>query len=350
MIIAQEFLAPIHHGHNKSFKSDAFRAAINFNVKDSGKRKMDDEKEKAERLDSLIVDLRNLPRSLRDAGIASITFSQEANRALEYHAKAIASIQKFSLPTVNQQEQFAKIAQSFQIPRIEIDSEILRVFKYAQEAFSASIVPVMEKFRHDFERLPARTQEALLLLGAHGWYLDLNMAMPSLWKLSEVLESGNVEEAEAFLIGHFEERIPEILSELTSKFPERAHLIEAAFRAHLAGQYALSIPVLLAQTDGICKDSFDGYYFMKGKGKTTPETAVFVEQVSKKTFRAALLSPLAVGLPISASKKDRSATSIALNRHMVMHGESLDYGSKINGLKAISLVNYVSQMVRAESP
>ena len=40
---------------------------------------------------------------------------------------------------------------------------------------------------------------------------------------------------------------------------------------------------------------------------------------------------------------------IDLNRHAVMHGESLDYGSEENGLKAVSLLNYVSYIL-SEDP
>jgi len=64
--------------------------------------------------------------------------------------------------------------------------------------------------------------------------------------------------------------------------------------------------------------------------------------------RAALLSPLAQILPISASQRERQDGTTALNRHMVLHGESLDYGTKANSLKAISLINYVTQILGNE--
>jgi len=71
-------------------------------------------------------------------------------------------------------------------------------------------------------------------------------------------------------------------------------------------------------------------------------TPPFVEQVASDSYRAALLSPLAQTLPIGASEHERKEGFNELNRHMVLHGESLEYGSKTNSLKAISLVNYAS--------
>ncbi len=54
---------------------------------------------------------------------------------------------------------------------------------------------------------------------------------------------------------------------------------------------------------------------------------------------AALLSPLAQPLPINATEHLRKGDEF--NRHTVLHGESLDYGTRINGFKEISLINYV---------
>jgi hypothetical protein len=63
---------------------------------------------------------------------------------------------------------------------------------------------------------------------------------------------------------------------------------------------------------------------------------------------AALLSPLAQTLPIGASERQRNEEFIGLNRHMVLHGESLNYGNKINSLKAISLINYVAHVLKVD--
>ena len=58
-----------------------------------------------------------------------------------------------------------------------------------------------------------------------------------------------------------------------------------------------------------------------------------------------LLSPLTETLPINASEYERQEDFEGLNRHIIMHGESLDYGTEVNGLKAISLINYISQVL-----
>lgn len=212
-----------------------------------------------------------------------------------------------------------------------------------QKAIQISMRPIFEHLHKSFSELPSRTKEALLLLGEHGWYLDLDMAIPDLFELRNALYEGNITEAEQSLTKYFESRVDDIEKSVIEKFPHRKKLLTSAFDAHRQGKYELSIPVLLAQTDGICKDVTKQYFFMRFNGK--PQTARFVEGIAEDTLKATLLSPLAQDLPITASEHGRRSDWKELNRHMVMHGEALDYGNKVNGLKAISLVNYVAHVL-----
>jgi len=52
-----------------------------------------------------------------------------------------------------------------------------------------------------------------------------------------------------------------------------------------------------------------------------------------------------IWLPISASQNERDDKFNELNRHQVLHGESTSYDSEINSLKAISLINYLAQVL-----
>jgi hypothetical protein len=217
-------------------------------------------------------------------------------------------------------------------------------------SFQEKIGSVLKEFQRNFRELPPRTQEAFLLLGHHGWYVDLEMSLPELWNPTKLFLEGNIAEAENALIDHFEGRIDKIEESISKKFPHREKLIRAAFNAHRRQKYELAIPVLFAQVDGICKEVGNEYLFKKDKKK--PCIAKYVEQIASDTFRAAILSPLAQTLPIGVSKNERTEEFNELNRHMVMHGETVDYGSKINSLKAISLINYVAHvlMPKKENP
>jgi hypothetical protein len=268
--------------------------------------------------------------------------------ALEAPRRLHTQLQE-SLASINANRQaWAKMLEPARIPQVELP-ELERFSAQITElrhSIANSIRPLSDVLVRAHRQLPPRAQRALLTLGQHGWYFDMQMPMPVLWELEQMLEAGEIEQADELLCDYFEKHVDSIASGLCSRYPTRAHILSQAFEAQRAGQYALSVPVLLAQTDGICNDITAQYLFIRQNGR--PGTAQYVEAVASGTIRAALLSPLAETLPIGQSKRERVDGFDELNRHMVLHGESLDYGTRLNGLKAISLINYVGQVLRDE--
>ncbi|OLO12638.1 hypothetical protein BTW10_04020 [Chromohalobacter japonicus] len=270
----------------------------------------------------------------------------ELQKAMKPVLELQASLQKSLEPILADQEKWQSVVASFDIPRYTLP-DLGLVAKQAEKfkkSIEEIISPAFEELQRSFKELPPKTQEALILLGNHGWYLDLEMPIPSLWKLKRALEEGSVKMVEEELVQYFEERLDEIETSVVRKFPAREKVIRAAFLAHRRCEYELSVPVFLSQTDGICKEVVNEHFFMKQNRK--PRTAIYVEKIAADTYRAALLSPLAHSLPIGASERERGPIFAELNRHMVLHGESLDYGTKTNSLKAISLINYVAHVLK----
>lgn len=277
----------------------------------------------------------------------------EAQKAIEKALRPTFELQKALKsplePFLEEQRKLQKAIESIKLPNYHLPDlgPFTKQIEQYQKSLSGIISPAFEELQRSFRELPPKIQEALLLLAQHGWYLDFNMSLPSLWEIKKAMSGGEIEEVEEALVEYFENQLEEIEKSIIAQFPHRAHIIRSAIQAHRKEEYYLSIPVLLAQTDGICKEVVDQYLFMKKDKK--PRTAIFVEQVAADTYKAALLSPLAASTPISASEHEREEGFNLLNRHMVLHGESLDYGSKVNGLKAISLVNYVSQALKTDA-
>ena len=75
-----------------------------------------------------------------------------------------------------------------------------------------------------------------------------------------------------------------------------------------------------------------------------PETRIGRHALQIPGYTANYLHPLEVTLPLWMSKGDRAKRRdlfVRLNRHQVLHGEPVDYGTEENSLKAISLLNYL---------
>lgn len=205
---------------------------------------------------------------------------------------------------------------------------------------TASIQPAYAEFQTSISAMPAETRKALAVLGDQGWYLDLGMTVPELWEVKEAFESGEIPRGDAALCTYFDLRLSAIEETLTAALPRRAHLIRSALKAHRGGEYELAIPVLLAQVDGTCKDLASEYFFLRRNHR--PQLADYVEQLAADSFRGALLAPLVEALPVRASYGDESGSSSELNRHRVLHGHDVNYGTRINSFKSISLLNYVA--------
>jgi len=108
--------------------------------------------------------------------------------------------------------------------------------------------------------------------------------------------------------------------------------------AHNGGEYDLSVPVFLAQADGICLELIGvQLYSKRSDGKTTKVSeAVAALEVD------VLLYPLTEVFPIIFNSRERAGQENILNRHAVLHGESVSYGNKVNSSKAMSLLSFTA--------
>lgn len=295
-----------------------------------------------EALDALFKQWQGVGERIREVVAPALKQEEQFKKSLQPIIEAQQALQKTLEPFCAEQERWTKLVKPIEIPEYvltdltSLTTQALELKKSIEEFIS----PAFEQLQSRFRELPARTKEAFLLLGNYCWYPDLNMTPSESEDLRLALSEGNVEEAEGALVEWFESRIDEIEKSIIERFPRRQKLIRAAFNAHRRKEYDLSIPVLLAQTDGICKEVTERYFFKEHKGK--PQTAIYVKQFASDSYLAALLSPLSERLPIGKYVRKRQGKwSSKLNRHKVLHGTSLDYGTRINGLKAISLINYV---------
>jgi len=213
----------------------------------------------------------------------------------------------------------------------------------------ASLGPHLGQIERAFRELPARQQRALTTFALNGWYLDSELSLPDLWDIEGLFDAGDCESAHTRLCEHFDARLDKIEGDLVAQFPGRARLLKAAFKAHRQGDYALSVPPFLSQADGICDDILgEQLYARHQNGK--PKIADRMSLDTASLIRAALLYPLTQPMPISANRLERAGKIDLLNRHAVLHGEALDYDTKINSCRALSLLVYVSwALKKAES-
>jgi hypothetical protein len=194
------------------------------------------------------------------------------------------------------------------------------------------------------ERLPDETRSTLVVMGNDGWFLDGRMPAALQYQYRTCIDAGEVEAGTALMRDHFEARKDGILAELSLAYPHRSGLLGSAFSAMARGEHGLAIPVLLAQADGFCFDTIANGAFFQDKGREAVKRHL-LDSAGDASARLAeaYLAPFAGDLPLLHSSKQRPVGFTKLNRHQVLHGESIDYGTPDNSLRAISLLVYIAQ-------
>ena len=208
----------------------------------------------------------------------------------------------------------------------------------------------MYKLTRDFAKmvdgLGERTKKSIIILLEHGWYIDEDLTPRQMDELANACVD-NIKEVEEFLCNHYEAELSRLESSIAEGYPHRASIISTAFKAHRNKEFELSIPIILIQVDGICKEKTDRYFFTRPKGVRRPETSEYaidvIADISAESIRYAFLIPLMELSPIHFNLRERDDDFNHLNRHLILHGDSCDYNSKVNSYKSISLLNYIVQ-------
>lgn len=200
----------------------------------------------------------------------------------------------------------------------------------------------IEDLRKAVQEWPRRQQEAIITLANHGWYLDPDMPITASTEFARALDEGNIEEVTEVLTEYFRQKLDGIKERLEEHCPRRMHILREAFNAHREGKYSLSIPVFLAQADGIWWDEFSKSLFQRqGRNRTARD---YIEE-NQSDYFLAFFDIFKEQLPLWMSESDRNQSFDQLNRHLVLHGEAVDYGTEENSLKAISFLSWLCWML-----
>lgn len=188
-----------------------------------------------------------------------------------------------------------------------------------------------------FEQMAPELARGVAMMAMCGWYLDKEMPIDVILDVAYMGDE-DLEQIDRHFGEHFRNREWSIEAEISGVYPDRRALLQAAFGAHRNGLYELSIPVFLAQADGIFSDGLGGSPFIRHQREKARRD--FVEAARSMWVREVLPSAMVAQAAVWMSEQDRDDSFSNLNRHQVLHGEVVDYGTEVNSLKAVSLLNY----------
>jgi hypothetical protein len=189
--------------------------------------------------------------------------------------------------------------------------------------------------------LPERLEKGVGALAQRGWFVDGEMSLSFIIETAKLGLEGQKELSDTHMVSHFEDQLDNIEARLIAFAPKREHVIRSTFAAVRRGDDALAVPMLFIQADGLCHDHGLGSFFMRDrKNQTVPAAMVKISDEGLR--KSPLIAPVFQVLPLYMRPDERGPSFIGLNRHLVLHGEAVDYGTHENSLKAVSFLNLIS--------
>ena len=192
------------------------------------------------------------------------------------------------------------------------------------------------------EELPDDIKKSIKILSDYGWYVEIYKI--NMFQVIFMSKSGLMDEKEVnkHLIKQYNEMLESILEKAVDLFPHREVFLRKAISAHKNRDYELSIPVLLAQIDGICFDFTKNEYFRKTKKEYNPKTSDCINSLEIDKAFELVLEPLKSVTPLSFHENEVSKQNkYILNRHSIMHGKDIEYATELNSCKVISFLAYI---------
>lgn len=236
-----------------------------------------------------------------------------------------------------------KLGQAMQQFSPQFPTPLPGVFADFAEQVLEVIAPALQQFADGIRRFPVEMRPVLLQLHGRGWFISGSMDVSDLRYFQTQLEHKQFEELDNAMSAWVELNLQEVRNNANKRFPERAAIINSAFQAHSDAMYELSVPVFLAQVEGMCLEVLGKKMFSTKAG--VPRTRAATDALADNTFTEMLLLPLREVHGLSASASERHLWPESLNRHEILHGVVMDYGTKINSEKAISLLEYIVSLV-----
>lgn len=196
--------------------------------------------------------------------------------------------------------------------------------------------------------LPDRFNE---LLGHRAWVVFEDMDARVCEEAILLAERGDIDGAEVVLARHFDadtiSRGIERLAKSLDPFRAREKLLMEAVEDHREGRYHASVPVALAQLDGLARDLTGGNFFLDSNraDHLLARDSVVGHPSGLKALSAVM------------SRRRRRTSGAELNvpyRHGILHGRDLGYANELVSAKCfaalLALGSWADSNSRGEQP
>ncbi len=181
--------------------------------------------------------------------------------------------------------------------------------------------------------------DALKMLANYGWYISDELPIGQLLVLVKHISNDKEEDLDAFFLNYYSKNISSNVNHLSIRFPERKNMFEEALIAHNKKLYHSSTLLWLTLCDGICEGEL---FKLKGNKRAIRK---WLEDNDTPKKYMEWLEVITEVSAIDVYTGDKANYKSQLNRHGIVHGYDINYGNKVNSLKAFSLLVFIKDMV-----
>jgi hypothetical protein len=215
-----------------------------------------------------------------------------------------------------------------------LETQIKRIAEPAQ-----AVAKQMERWNRIAQGLLQRHQTTTTLLVASGWPPPLNFPASGLDDLLDLFDKGDVSESElgGVFVGFYDEQQ---LSEMQKRWEANQHIAHRAtvlsegMANYAEGRFASCVSLVLPNLEGVIGD----YLNRKPNPKNDVLTlfdASGLDDAAAEFYRNAVL----------ANFDWQNDPILGLNRHQILHGKDVSFGTQTNALKTLLLFDAFQQAV-----
>jgi hypothetical protein len=221
------------------------------------------------------------------------------------------------------------------------EMRLLRSSGLLDKLIGAAELAELDRILATADDVPRTAAAGIRLFAGLGWSPNRRAPHDAMREAVRAASDGDEDEAERLLVLGYERLLsrPTVIhaigtlgypsEEYREVFRARSRLLHRAWEHHRDGHYEASVPIVLAQVEGITYDVVDKPFFSRRDGRAQPVDAQTLAGVDK-------------GLAVARDWFSRSAnvtvTAGGGSRHGVLHGRDLGYDTKLISTKAFVLL------------
>ena len=211
------------------------------------------------------------------------------------------------------------------------------------------------RHRASIRMLTREDDELSRIVSAHGWWIlprDING--PVKRQLILLGRKGDRSGIDRFLCSLFSENDAARLKERVEAwftlpyFADRKEIILDSLEAHKAGKWTLAVPTLLPLADGLMRNVRNRYLRRSKNRNPVIPVKQFVDYYRRKQpklFGKSFLIFMHKQI-YARFDFDNVASPSSVNRHAILHGESIDYPTEANSLKVFLLLDTMTRFIK----